>query len=140
MSVLVPVDGSSRSLNAVRHVIALRASGMRLKVHLLNVQAGLIRLPRDYAMRETGAFQALAADNATRAARALLAGARIEFESHLRFGDTASAIVRFARQGRCGKIVMGTRRLGTLAGVVTGSVAKRVLRLSAVPITLVREA
>jgi nucleotide-binding universal stress UspA family protein len=91
-------------------------------------------------MRESAAFQVLAADNATRAARALLAGAGIDFESHLRVGGAAEAIARFAREKRCHKIVMGTRRLGTLAGIVGGSVAKQVLRLTAVPVTLVREA
>jgi environmental stress-induced protein Ves len=86
MSVLVPVDGSSASHNAVRHVIALSASGMVLKVHVVNVQ------------RETIAMPAFAADNATRAARALLAGAGVRFESHVRVGATAEAIVRLARE------------------------------------------
>ena len=69
----------------------------------------------------------MAAGNATRAARALLLGA------------PAEAIVRLAREQRCHKIVMGTRRLGSVAGLVLGSVASQVLRFAAVPVTLVRE-
>src|SRR5690242_13974234 len=116
MSVLVPVDGSSASHNAVRHLIALSASGMAMRVHVLNVQ------------HETIPEAALAADNATRAARALLASAGVHFESHVRLGATAEAIVRLAREKRCHQIVIGTRRLGTLAGVFPGSVARQVLR------------
>ena len=127
MSVLVPVDGSSASHNAVRHVIALSASGMAMTVHLLNVQ------------HETIPVHAFAADNATRAARALLASAGVQFESHVRVGATAEAIVQLAREKRCHKIVMGTRRLGTFAGVFPGSVARQVLRLAGLPVTLVRE-
>src|SRR5689334_15621901 len=36
MNILVPVDGSRASENAVRHVIGLSVSGMAVKVHLLN--------------------------------------------------------------------------------------------------------
>ena len=129
MTILVPIDGSRAAENAVRHVIGLSASGMALKVHLLNVQGE----------SEATAVQRMAADNATRAARALLLGARIDFESHVRTGSAAEAIVRLARDERCRKIVMGTRRLGTVAGLVLGSVASQVLRFAAVPVTLVRE-
>jgi nucleotide-binding universal stress UspA family protein len=117
MTILVPGDGS-------------RASGMALKVHLLNVQG---------EWREGSALPVMAAGNATRAARALLSGARVDFESHVRIGAAAEGILRLAREQRCHKIVMGTRRLGTLAGLLLGSVARQVLRFAAVPVTLVGE-
>jgi nucleotide-binding universal stress UspA family protein len=139
MTVLVPVDGSPASENAVRHVIGLRASGMALKVHLLNVQAPETPSEIGYETREGAAYRALAADNATRAARALLVAAGVDYESHVRIGGAAEAIVRFAREKRCHKIVIGTRRLGTFAGLVLGSVARRVLARAALPVTLVRE-
>ena len=138
-SILVPVDGSKVSEDAVRHVIGLARSGMAMNVHLLNVQPEAAAPRSEYKKREALALQIMAADQASEGARALLAGASLEFERHFRIGAAAEAIARLARQKRCHKIVMGTRRLDTLAGFFLGSVASRVLRLSPVPVTLVRE-
>jgi len=137
-SILVPVDGSKVSEDAVRYVIGLARSGMSMRVHLLNVQPEAASRS-DYEKREALALQIMAADQATEGARALLAGASLDFERHFRIGAAAEVIARLARQKRCHKIVMGTRRLNTLAGFLLGSVASRVLRLTAVPVTLVRE-
>lgn len=123
----------------MRHVIRLSSTGMATKVHLLNVQAEWPPTKPPYEKREGAALQVLAANNATRSARALLAGAGLDFESHLRVGEAADEIVKLAREKRCHSIVMGTRRLGTLAGLILGSVAKTVLHRTAVPVTLVKE-
>jgi nucleotide-binding universal stress UspA family protein len=138
-SILVPVDGSKVAEDAVRHVIGLARSGMAMKVHLLNVQPEAAAALSEYEKREALALQIMAADKASEGARALLAGACLDVERHLRIGCAAEAIARLARQKRCQKIVMGTRRLNTVAGFFLGSVASQVLRLTTVPVTLVRE-
>jgi nucleotide-binding universal stress UspA family protein len=137
-AILVPVDGSKAAEDAVRHVIRLSTNGMAMKVHLLNVQAEWAPTRSEYEKREGAALQVLAANNATRSARALLTGAGVDFESHLRIGEVADEIVKLAREMRCHDIVMGTRRLGTLAGFILGSVTSSVLRRAAVPVTSVR--
>jgi len=135
----MPVDGSSVSEDAARHLIALSRTGMAMKVHLLNVQPEPPPAGSEYERREAIAVQVLAANKATEGASSLLAGAGLEFERHIRIGVAADVIVRLAREKRCHKIVMGTRRLGTVAGFLTGSVAGSVLRSAAVPVTLVRQ-
>jgi nucleotide-binding universal stress UspA family protein len=138
-TILVPVDGSKVSEDAVRHVVRLSTSGMAMKVHLLNVQEEWPPPRCEDEKRDGVALHIRAATKATQSARALLAGASLDFESHMRVGTVADAIVRFAREKRCHKIVMGTRRLGTIAGFVLGSVASSVIRLTTIPVTLVKE-
>jgi nucleotide-binding universal stress UspA family protein len=52
-------------------------------------------------------------------------------------GDPAESIVETARRGRYSEIVMGTRGLGTLKGLLLGSVVTKVIQLSRVPVTVV---
>jgi nucleotide-binding universal stress UspA family protein len=137
-SILVPVDGSMTAEEGVRHVIALSKTGMAMKVHLLNVQAEWAPPRSEYEKREGMALHAFA-NHATRSARALLTAAGLYFESHFRIGVVADEIVKLASENRCQSIVMGTRRLGTLAGLILGSVARTVVRRAPVPVTLVRE-
>jgi nucleotide-binding universal stress UspA family protein len=123
-AILVPVDGSKAAEDAVRHVIRLSTNGMVMMVHLLNVQGEWAPARSEYEKREGAAVQILAANNATRSASALVTAAGVDFESHLRIGEVADEILKLARELRCHDIVMGTRRLGTVAGLILGSVAR----------------
>jgi nucleotide-binding universal stress UspA family protein len=52
--------------------------------------------------------------------------------------DAAEAIIRACRQHACEEIVMGTRGLGALKGLLLGSVATKVAQLAEVPVILVK--
>jgi nucleotide-binding universal stress UspA family protein len=56
----------------------------------------------------------------------------------IRGGDTAEMIVQTAEEKNCDLIVMGTRGLGILADVLIGSTAKKVLKLSPIPVLIIR--
>jgi nucleotide-binding universal stress UspA family protein len=47
-------------------------------------------------------------------------------------------IVEVARNMKCGEIVMGNSGLGAVAGLVLGSVARKVVYLAKGPVTLVK--
>jgi len=53
-------------------------------------------------------------------------------------GDPADIIASLARRSRCGEIVMGTRGLGRISGLMLGSVATKVIHLATVPVTLIK--
>ena len=61
-----------------------------------------------------------------------------EHTSEVVFGVTAEEIVRCAAQRGCAKIVMSTRRNGAIAHLLGRSVSARVVRLSQVPVTIVK--
>ncbi|HEY9548779.1 MAG TPA: universal stress protein [Kiloniellaceae bacterium] len=140
MRVLVPVDGSDSSLAALRFVIdKLVPAGAGLELHLLNVQPALpssasrfidSKVVRDYHQDE--GVKDLAA------ARKLLDAAGVAYTSDIAIGDPADSIVTYAEQRGCDGIVMGTRGLGRVGGLLLGSVATKVLQLTKLPVTLAK--
>jgi nucleotide-binding universal stress UspA family protein len=139
--VLIAVDGSENSLRAVRHLIAEKDVYREpLSVVLINVQppvvSGAVKtfLTQDQIenyYREEG-------ESALARARDLLAAAGISAEHHILVGDVAQTIARVAKEQRCAQIVMGTRGLGTVSGMLLGSVATKVIHLADVPVVLLK--
>jgi nucleotide-binding universal stress UspA family protein len=55
-----------------------------------------------------------------------------------RAGQVAKTIADVAREEGVGQIVMGTRGLGGVQGLLLGSVATQVIHLAEVPVTLIK--
>ncbi len=141
MKVLVPVDGSENALRALRHVLATRDWYRDSPdIHLLNVQrriaSGAVRMfvsqdvIHDYYREES--------ENALKSAREVMAQAGVAFKGHVAVGEEAAEIARYAKDHACDLIVMGTRGMGRLGGLLLGSVATQVIHLAAVPVTLIK--
>jgi len=56
----------------------------------------------------------------------------------MRTGQYGETIANYAKEKQCDRIVMGTRGLGAVGGLLLGSVARKVIHLADVPITLVK--
>ena len=137
LRILIPVDGSENSLRAVRFLIK-QSTLFRdpLEIHLLNVQhpfPGTIRGVAQLAQEEHQR-QGLAA---LADARKLFADASVEYAHHISVGETSEIIARYVEDKNIEQVVMGTRGLGTIAGMLLGSVATKVLHLVNVPVLLV---
>ena len=141
MKMLIPLDGSESALAAVDHAVntsALYSGG--IEVHLLNVQlpvaSGNVRTfisqeKLDEYYREEGM-------NALRAAKARLDEAGIACHVHIGVGHVAETILRYAREYGCDAICLARSGMGTLSGMLLGSVVARLVHLSEIPILLVR--
>lgn len=127
--VLVPIDGSATSLRALDHVLARRARGDALLPYLLAV------VPHTEGIEENLADLGR---RATVDARAALDAAGVPYVLGVAAGPPAVAIARIAKQLECEEIVMGTRGLRAIEGILLGSVTQRVLHLAEVPVTLVK--
>jgi nucleotide-binding universal stress UspA family protein len=136
-NVLVPVDGSESALRALQHAAKhVRDPGSSCLL-LLNVQGSLPasrRVPRTLIKEH----YARVSEEALKPARELAERLGVDFQCYFREGDPAEVIASFARRTRCSEIVMGTRGLGRVSGLVLGSVAMKVIHLSSVPVTLVK--
>ena len=140
LKVLVPIDGSSPSKRAIRHVIQLSHGHEPMELHLLNVQERA-DAPQVMRFRKTSDItpaQLRHGETALTAAKRQLDRAGIEYETHVLIGDPARKIAEFAKQGGFETIIMGTHGRGGISGLLMGSVAMKVLHLSTIPVTLVK--
>ena len=142
MKILVAVDGSKYSIDAVRFLTAnLTWAREQPQVELLHVHApvpklsglgaviGKKQLERYY--QEQGA-EALAA------ARQLLDAAKMPYNAHVLVGPPAETIVAHAKKARCDLLLIGHRGMGAAANMVLGSIATKLLQLSPIPVLLVK--
>lgn len=132
--VLVAVDGSEHALHAVEYVRKSHATRVAVEVELVSVASPILE---GYA----GSFlnkDQIDSYSALRAASEVLGSSAIAFRTHVAAGSPADKIVELAETLECGRVVMGTRGLGPVAGLLLGSAAYRVIHLASVPVTLVR--
>jgi len=52
-------------------------------------------------------------------------------------GEPGETIAQVARRKDCGEIVLGSRRLGNLKGLILGSVTNTAIHAARVPLTIV---
>ena len=142
MLILIPVDASTAALDAVQHVLKLRAQGLDLACVLANVQEN----PHLYEMVLTPNLDTLAgashdaAEDALAPARELLAAAGVPVDTEIAQGEPGHQLVDIAERRGCDAIVMGSQGLGLLGTARLGSVCQWVLVHSSVPVTVVRHA
>ena len=135
---LVAVDGSKTSVEAVRYAVGLAQAGTEVEVHLLNVQPPLPSAAATFLSRDViRSFHHEEGEKALAAARELVDKAGLRHQSHIAVGAAAEAIVEYAKERGCEQIVMGTRGLSPVPSLLLGSTAIKVLHLAEVPVTLV---
>jgi nucleotide-binding universal stress UspA family protein len=139
-NVLVPIDGSASAERALAHALTdlQRLPGGQL--HLLNVQAPLVQpwpsklvSPEMIAAERRQEGEKLLAPLQARAAQA-----GVPCTLHVRIGQPGDQIAACAAEAGCDAVVMGTRGMGAVAGLMLGSVATRVVHAVQVPVTLVK--
>jgi nucleotide-binding universal stress UspA family protein len=140
MKILLPVDGSMVSLEAVRFAIRMARSGLETSVVLANVQesATLYELvvARDPLVLEQ--VSAAAGTHTLEAAQALLNEANISFECEVASGDPAHTIIDILERYECDLVVMGASGTSTLRSALLGSVSNEVLHAAGVPVMIVK--
>jgi len=129
LRLLLAADGSESAMRAATFASRL-AGWCHGEVHVLHVApvlsvAGSIFGPSEKLIEH---WSGKHAEEALAGARGVLDRARVTYTEHVVAGDDIrSAILEAARENACGIIVMGTRGLGPVTGLLLGSVAQRVL-------------
>ena len=142
MKILVAVDGSKPSLDAVDWLIAhVQQFREPPTVQLLTVHEPIPRLAR-LGLRMKKAeiakwYRGQGAANLKQAERKLQR-ARLEYHAQVHVGPVAETIVRHARRTKCDLIVIGTSGMGAAGNLLAASVAAKVLHLAKGPVLLAR--
>lgn len=136
--VLVPVDGSTNSLHAVRHVVNLFLRKPALEVHVLNVQPAFSRYVAKFVRRkDIRDHHREQSDAALAPVRRVLDQFGVPYSVHVEVGKKAEVIANAARRLRCGQIVMSTARKNSLTRMVEDSTTNKVLELTDVPVEII---
>jgi nucleotide-binding universal stress UspA family protein len=140
MKILLPVDGSELSLEAVRFAVRMLLAGLRGEAVLANVQEApnLYELVTAHDPEVIDRVRAEAGLHALLEAQALLDAAGVEYECEVAKGDPAHTIVDIAERFACDLIVMGARGQSARRSAMLGSVSNEVLHASAVPVVIVK--
>lgn len=137
--VLVPVDGSPASLRALDFAIEMTGQNPDTSLVLLNVQnISAMHLTGGATGNDWQDAASQASAKALKEAVGKAEAAGIAFKNIVRTGQTAETIAQAARDEGIEHIVMGTRGLGSIQGLLLGSVAMKVIHLTEVPITLIK--
>lgn len=138
LNVLVPVDGSTNSLLALRHAINEYRANHDLVLVLLNVQPPLMRHAARFLGRsDRDAFHEQRAKDAMASASALLDEAEVPYSAHWRVGNRAQEICAAASRLQCHHIVMGTARKNSLTRMLQDSTTNHVLENTPVPVEVI---
>jgi nucleotide-binding universal stress UspA family protein len=138
--ILLPVASLHTAKPALEYVMT-RNRRERSWIHLLNVQRSIMagEVTHFYtAEMITSARQAAGAE-VLHPVRALLGAEGIGCTAQIVLGETAETIARYATERGCTGIVMGTRGMGAIGTFVLGSVATKVVNLTDIPVTLIKQ-
>lgn len=137
---LLPVDGSDISNKAVAEFIKLLDYYKEVpEIHLLNVQfpqRGNVN--RFIDKKSINLYHQEEGMQVLQGVRRLLDQAGIACKLHITVGDPVETIIRYAKETECDQIIMGPRGLGTVKGLLLGSVTSGVMQLSTTPVLLIK--
>ncbi len=140
MKILLAIDGSAASLEAVRFVMRMAQDGLNTSVVLANVQepATLYELVVAHDPQVIEQVSAAAGANTLLAAETLLKDANIDYQCEIASGDPAHTLVDILENFECDLVVMGASGMTALRSALLGSVSNEMLHAAGVPVMIVK--
>jgi len=136
--ILLAVDGSEHSLRAARVASGLANA---MKSQTLRIVVAYDPIPvhlGDPYMQEAINARLTEAESIVQKALEAVGTTSAEIRTETLEGDPAEAILEVARTHDSDVIVMGSRGLGKLAGLLLGSTGQKVVSYAACPVLIVR--
>ena len=138
--IMIAVDGSNESLEAVRQALSLVNRGLRTEIALVNVQEPATLL--ELATQDSDAIANAAVEageHLMESAAALLDAAGVGYSMEVVLGEPSTALVDMAEQLNADLVFLGARGMGAIESVWMGSVSKAVINRCTRPVLVVRE-
>jgi|SRR5690606_22791144 len=139
-TILVPVDGSASSGRAVQAAIKAANELGGANLHIITVHPPIVsgNVTRFFSAEAINDYYQDEGKNALAPAKVILDEAGVTYQETVAVGPVAPTIANYVKKHECDLIIMGTRGLGTVTGLVLGSVTTKVLSLVDIPVTLVK--
>lgn len=139
--IFVPFDGSGCALRALEHAVAQARRMGDCAIHVAHAHEEpliygeiAVYVPREKMTK----LQREHSEDVLARAEPILKAAGLPYEKEILVGPVAQVLAERARLLGCDAIVMGTHGLTALGSIVMGSVAAKLVHLSAIPVTLVK--
>jgi nucleotide-binding universal stress UspA family protein len=140
-NILVPVDGSTAALRALKQAIALARLSPGCSIHLVHGHEEpliygeiAVYVPRE----KMDGLQRQHSEAILAAAEAEAKGAGVAYTKEVLSGPLGRTIAAHAERLGCDLIVMGRHGKTALGDLLMGSVAQKVLHATTLPVMLVR--
>jgi nucleotide-binding universal stress UspA family protein len=134
---LIPIDGSAKSLEAVRAAVRENPQAIS-RIDLVNVQPRFNRHVGRWLTREQReSWRLQRSRHALRRASTLVAMAGIEFRTHAAVGPVVPVLAAAARHLRSHEIVVAASRRSLLGRLLANSVSTQLLEASPVPVRVI---
>lgn len=141
MKILVAVDGSKSSLNAVKYAAKL-AVGLRTKdrITLISVHDdhGLRHAKQFVGKSEIDDYLRAVSDEDLKAARKFLNKEGLDHDAIIKQGYVSDEIVKTANSGKFDMVVIGSKGRSGLADFLLGSVTQKVVTSAKPPVVVVK--
>lgn len=138
---LLATDGSENALRAAKHAVALMKKNRDIRITLLNVRSpgeNLVRFQPWVSPQEIDAEMEKIAQNIVNRTKAVFDEADLKVDTRIVEGDPGKTIAAYAKENGFGQIIMGSRGLSDLSGIIMGSVSHQVLHFADCPVLLVK--
>jgi nucleotide-binding universal stress UspA family protein len=141
---LLASDGSDNAVRAAEFAAELAAAAPIIKITVMVVNDILehmkyyspLRSP--VVLEEVDVFFKEKAQEALEKTMEVFEKRGIKAEGVTKMGNPAQEVVDYAHEGNFSLIVIGSRGMGSLKGIVLGSVSSKVIHLADCPVTVVK--
>lgn len=142
IKILLPTDGSPRSLDAVHHALHWVACGLKARFVIANVQspANLYEMVVAHDPAVIQKVSEAAAQDLMRPALKLMQAAGLHPELATASGDAAHLLLEILENHGCNAVIMSARGAGESDDNSPGSVTQAMLDTCSVSVTVVKSA
>ena len=140
MKILVPTDGSSCALRAVKYSISIAKGNKNVKVTLISVHddIGLQHVRKYLPKGVIAEFLREQSENDLKKSQQVLDRAGVTHDMVIKTGSPAEEIVKLGKTEHFDLIVMGAKGRSSFGDLLVGSVAQKVLSATKLPLTLIK--
>jgi YjbE family integral membrane protein len=136
--VLIPVDGSSNALLALKHAVKIYGKDAHTQIHICNVQPKIYRhIGKFFSKGDIQEWQAERAKQAAKSAADYLENAGVSFSFTYVTGDKGEALRDEAQRLGCSRIVIGSAKKNTLSRLFENSTTAKLLEISDIPVEVI---
>lgn len=139
MKILIPNDGSEPARRALEYALKMAKSHKTIDLTILTVACSDFALGRDAIFNPEELISSCQAhfNLSLEKAKAMFENEGVNVNTILASGDPAGVIIDMVNNQGFEKVIMGTRGLSRISGLLLGSVSSKVLNNVKVPVTLI---